>query len=343
MKSRERPVKGLVLGCCLGMAATMALAALALYGATGNGAVWAAWAALTPCALGWMLALTCAFGRRLARSTAALCGTLDRMMDGAAAPDWPPAQETLLARIGHRLVRLYQVMQEDRRRVEAQRRDLQGLVTDISHQIKAPVANLKLAADTLLAGPVEGAERQALLQGIRSQAGQLEFLVQALVKTSRLETGLIRLEKKPGRLYDTVAQALGGIVYGAEQKGIAVTVDCPEDLTLAHDAKWTAEALFNLLDNAVKYTPPGGRVAVSVDAGEMYAEVRVTDTGPGIPEGEQGAIFRRFYRGQAVRQQPGVGIGLYLARQIATRQGGYIRVRSQVGRGSAFSLMLPRR
>ena len=82
---------------------------------------------------------------------------------------------------------------------------------------------------------------------------------QALVKTSRLETGVIQLDKKPGRLFDTVAQAMSGIVYAAEKKEIAVSVDCPEDLTVSHDSKWTSEALFNLLDNAVKYTPAGGK------------------------------------------------------------------------------------
>ena len=185
--------------------------------------------------------------------------------------------------------------------------------------------------------------RTDFIRGIRSQTDKLDFLFQALVKTSRLETGVIQLDKKPGRLFDTVAQAMSGIVYAAEKKEIAVSVDCPEDLTVSHDSKWTSEALFNLLDNAVKYTPAGGKIAVSVVLWEMYVEIKVTDTGKGISESNQATIFQRFYREEEVHEQQGVGIGLYLAREIVTRQGGYIKVVSEPGKGSEFSIMLPLR
>ena len=105
----------------------------------------------------------------------------------------------------------------------------------------------------------------------------------------------------------------------------------------------TTEALFNLLDNAVKYTPAGGKIDVTVEQWEMYLEIKVTDTGKGISESNQAAIFRRFYREEEVHEQPGVGIGLYLAREIITQQGGYIKVVSESGKGSAFSIMLPLR
>lgn len=118
-------------------------------------------------------------------------------------------------------------------------------------------------------------------------------------------------------------------------------VNCPEELSISHDSKWTAEALFNLLDNAVKYTSKGGRITVTVEEWEMYIEIKVIDTGKGISESNQAAIFRRFYREEEVHDQPGVGIGLYLAREIITQQGGYIKVVSELGKGSAFSIMLP--
>ena len=114
-----------------------------------------------------------------------------------------------------------------------------------------------------------------------------------------------------------------------------------EDLTVSHDSKWTSEALFNLLDNAVKYTPAGGKISVSVVLWEVYVEIKVTDTGKGISESNQAAIFRRFYREEEVHEQQGVGIGLYLAREIVTWQGGYIKVISEPGKGSKFSIMLP--
>ena len=264
-------------------------------------------------------------------------------IEGEVAPRRAEDSETMLARISHRLSRLYQIMQENRRKVDEERKELQALVSDISHQVKTPVSNLKMAADTLLEKSMAEAERTDFIQGIRTQTDKLDFLFQALVKTSRLETGVIQLDKKPGRLFETIAQAMSGIVYAAEKKQIAVSVDCPEDLTLSHDSKWTSEALFNLLDNAVKYTPAGGNISVSVVAWEMYVEVKVTDTGKGISESNQAAIFRRFYREEEVHEQQGVGIGLYLAREIVTRQGGYIKVISELGQGSTFSIMLPKR
>ena len=120
-------------------------------------------------------------------------------------------------------------------------------------------------------------------------------------------------------------------------------MDCPEHLEACHDRKWTGEALFNILDNAVKYTPTGGQIHVQVEAWEMYLKIDIADTGIGIPEQHQGTIFKRFYREDAVHDVEGIGIGLYLAREIISLQGGYIRVASEVGKGSVFSVFLLRK
>ena len=327
MKFQNLSVKRLFGRVAMELVLSMSGITIALFLVTKQTAVLLTGGALLLCALVGIFVLTQAFGKRLSQFTADLCQTLDHMIAGNEAPKRPEDSETQLARIGHRLARLYQIMQENRRRVDEERQELQTLVSDISHQVKTPVSNLKMATDTL--------------RGIRSQTDKLDFLFQALVKTSRLETGVIQLDKKLGRLFDTVAQAMSGIVYAAEKKEIAVSVDCPEDLTVSHDSKWTSEALFNLLDNAVKYTPAGGKIAVSVVLWEMYVEIKVTDTGKGISESNQAAIFRRFYREEEVHEQQGVGIGLYLAREIVMRQGGYVKVVSEPGKGSEFSIMLP--
>lgn len=340
---RRMPVKTMFLLVETGAAVSMLALSFFLSAMTGQGWVLLAGALLTACALFWMFLLTLFFARRLSRFTNDLCQTMDSMISGGQEPARAEDRETIFARISYRLSRLYNILQENRRRVDEERRELQELVSDISHQVKTPVANLKMVTDTLLAKPVTEQERRDFLQGIRSQTDKLEFLVQSMGKASRLETGAITLEKKDGALLDTLAQAMSGIVYSAEQKGISVEVQCPEDLRVSHDSKWTAEALFNLLDNAVKYTPAGGKISVSVEQWEMYVKLDVADTGKGIPESRQAAIFRRFYREEEVHDQPGVGIGLYLAREIVTRQGGYIKVASEVGRGSTFSVFLPRR
>ena len=341
MTFKNLSVKRLFGWIVAGLFLSMAVITLSLFFITKQTAVLLTGGVLLLCALIWLFLLTQIFGKRLSEFTSVLCQTLDHMIEGNEVPLRPEDSETTLARICHRLSRLYQIMQENRRKVDEERRELQSLISDISHQVKTPVSNLKMAADTLLEKPVSEAERIDFIRGIRSQTDKLDFLFQALVKTSRLETGVIQLEKKPGRLFDTVAQAMSGIVYAAEKKKIVVSVDCPEDLTVSHDSKWTSEALFNLLDNAVKYTPAGGKIAVSVILWEMYVEIKVSDTGKGISESNQAAIFRRFYREEEVHDQQGVGIGLYLAREIVTQQGGYIKVVSAPGNGAEFSIMLP--
>ena len=343
MTFKNLSVKRLFGWIVAGLFLSMAVITLSLFFITKQTAVLLTGGVLLLCALIWLFLLTQIFGKRLSAFTSVLCQTLDHMIEGNEAPLRPEDSETMLARICYRLSRLYQIMQENRRKVDEERRELQSLISDISHQVKTPVSNLKMAADTLLEKPVSEAERIDFIRGIFSQTDKLDFLFQVLVKTSRLETGVIQLEKKPGRLFDTVAQAMSGIVYAAEKKEIAVSVDCPEDLTVSHDSKWTSEALFNLLDNAVKYTPASGKIAVSVVLWEMYVEIKVTDTGKGISESNQAAIFQRFYREEEVHEQQGVGIGLYLAREIVMRQGGYIKVVSEPGKGSEFSIMLPLR
>ena len=341
MKLERLSIKNICLLIGAGTLLSMLVITAVLFALTGNILILWGGAALTACALVWLFLLVLLFSKRLSEFTNDLCRTLDNMINGNEEPEQKNDSETLFARISHRLSRLYGIMQENRRKVDAERQELQMLVSDISHQVKTPVSNLKMVTDTLLTRPVTNQERTDFLQGIRDQTDKLDFLFQALVKTSRLETGAIRLDKKDGLLFDTLAQAMSGIVYGAEKKDIAVTVDCPENLHLLHDSKWTAEALFNLLDNAVKYTPAGGKISVSVEQWEMYIKLNVADTGKGISESNQASIFRRFYREEEVHNEPGVGIGLYLAREIITRQGGYIKVSSEIGKGSIFSVFLP--
>ena len=336
-------VKTVFLLTCGGMAASMLIICAVLVWMTGEIWVLTTGGLLMLCALAWMFLLTVVFSKRLSVFTKELCRAMDQMISGSGEPVRAVDSETLFARISYRLSRLYDIMQENRRKVDKERQELQMLVSDVSHQVKTPVSNLKMVTDTLLSKSVTEKERREFLQGIQNQTDKLEFLFQALVKTSRLETGAIRLEKKDAPLIDTLAMACSGIVYAAEKKDICVTVDCPEGILLSHDSKWTAEAVFNLLDNAVKYTPVGGAIRISVEQWEMYVKLSVSDTGKGISESNQASIFRRFYREEEVHEQQGVGIGLYLTREIVTRQGGYIKVVSEPGKGAEFSIMLPAR
>lgn len=279
--------------------------------------------------------------RKLTLFSDLFCQTLDDMLSGNVAPLQVDEEESLFYKINYRLGRLYEVMNENRRNVAKERADLQELISDISHQVKTPIANLNMINSTLLEQDVPPNKQKEFLLASTSQLDKLDFLMQAMIKTSRLETGVISLEKKMQPIYDTLASALGGILLNAEKKQIDVSVDCPEQLAVPHDRKWTSEALFNILDNAVKYTPENGKITVTVECWELYLKISIADTGKGIPEKHQGAIFKRFYREDDVHDIEGIGIGLYLAREIITIQGGYIKVTSVVGKGSTFSIFLP--
>ena len=255
-------------------------------------------------------------GMRLSNFTSELCQILDDMMNRSQEPENVSDRETIFARIHHRLVRLYNILQESNRKVEAERQELQSLVSDISHQVRTPVSNMKMIVDTLLTKSLEEQEQHEFLKSVRGQINKLDFLIQALVKTSRLETGVIQLEKEDHFIYDTLAQAMSGIVYSAEQKKIHVSVECPEDVRVSHDSKWTEEAIFNLLDNAVKYSPQNGKIKISLQENEMFTTFSIRDYGIGIEPEEKNLIFQRFYRGKRVTDEEGFGIGLYLARKI---------------------------
>lgn len=300
-------------------------------------------ALLTAAMFIWGMIFLKFFQKKLTEFTNSLCHMLDGMIDGSERPQMDLDAETFLARISHRLERLYNIMQTNQRKASEEKAELQTLVSDISHQTKTPIANLKMINDTLQTRKMPEGKLLEFLQASGSQLDKLDFLIQAMVKTSRLETGVITLEKKSALFTDTLTAALNGILVPMEKKQIALSVDCPDSFSFPHDSRWTTEALYNILDNAVKYTPAGGSIRVTVQEWEMYFKIDIADTGKGIPEKEQAAIFKRFYREDTVHNIDGIGIGLYLAREIVTMQGGYIKVTSVSGAGSTFSVFLPKK
>lgn len=264
---------------------------------------------------------------------------LNQMVDAAIQGDFTEDSfdESLLSALESKLAHYLAASTVSARRVAAEKEALKSLIGDISHQTKTPIANILLYTQLLTEQPGNA----ACLEALDSQTRKLQSLIDALVKTSRLETGVIALHPVPGCLQTFLTSAGGQLAAKAAAKDISLSLE-PTDIQAVFDPKWTEEAIYNLLDNAVKYTPTGGAVSLSVTAYPMFAAVHVRDTGPGISEEEQPKVFQRFYRGAEHQSEEGVGIGLYLARQIAEGQGGYIKVSSATGTGSTFSLYLPR-
>ena len=285
-----------------------------------------------------VLAVILFFWWKTARTIRRLDDMLTAATDGTFSEQ--TFDESRLSALESRLARYLAASALSERNVREQKDQISALISDISHQTKTPVANLQLYAQLLEEQPLSPEGRE-IAAAISAQSEKLQSLIEALVKTSRLETGLLALHPERGELAPMVERAAAQYAPKAAEKGLALRLGDREG-TAVFDGKWTEEAVCNLLDNAVKYTPPGGEVRVSVRNYEMFSAVTVSDTGPGIPEGEHAKIFGRFYRSPVAYQAEGVGIGLYLTRQIAETQGGYVKVDSAPGRGSAFSLYLPR-
>ena len=268
--------------------------------------------------------------------------TLDRMLDDAIRGDFQESlyDESRLSALETRMAHYLSASAVSAKNLAEEKDAIKTLIGDISHQTKTPIANLLLYAQLLEEQDLPP-ESRAYVSALEGQAEKLRFLIDALVKTSRLESGVLAMTPKRHGLQQLLEDAAAQAAPRAEARGIALTVE-PTDLSARFDPKWTTEALYNLVDNAVKYTLTGGSVTLRAVGYELFCRIDVTDTGPGIPEAEQAKIFQRFYRSPSVSGEEGVGIGLYLARQIAAGQGGYLKVTSRPGEGSTFSLFLPR-
>lgn len=275
---------------------------------------------------------------RTARTIRRLDDMLTAAMNGTFSEE--TFDESRLSSLESRLARYLAASALSERNVREQKDQISALISDISHQTKTPVANLQLYAQLLSEQPLTPQGKDCA-SAISAQAEKLQTLIEALVKTSRLETGILALHPQDGEIAPVAERAAAQYAPKAAEKGITLAVG-EVNGSAVFDAKWTEEAVCNLLDNAVKYTPSGRTVAVEIKNYEMFSAIRVTDSGPGISEEEQAKIFGRFYRAPSAWQVEGVGVGLYLTRQIAEKQGGYVKVESLPGKGSTFSLYLPR-
>ena len=268
---------------------------------------------------------------------------LDEMLEAAINGTFEESRfdETQLSRLESRWKQYLTMSERSLKQTRQERENMKKLVSDISHQTRTSLSNILLYTE-LLEDQTENEDSKKLARQILSQTKKLEFLIQALVKMSRLETDILEVTpvQQPIRLL--VERAVEEMIPRAEEKQIQIVCSLPENAQAVYVLKWTAEALGNILDNAVKYSPAGSQITVEGREFEIYACITVTDQGIGIQESEKAQIFGRFYRSAQVQQEDGIGIGLYLAREILRRENGYIKVCAREGAGSSFSVYLKR-
>ena len=276
--------------------------------------------------------------------TRRLLGRLDHMLESAMDGHFSESEytEDMLSRLEARMYQYLSMDRQDRKETAKERDAVKSLVSDISHQTKTPVANILLYSQLLQENESLDERARQIAGQIEMQTEKLNFLIQSLIRTSRLENGIVAVVPKEDRILELIHDLPHPA--SAQAKGVEYhIVEEMPDICACFDRKWTVEALSNLVDNAVKYTPLGGKVTVSVQEYEMFVRIDVADTGIGISEEETAKIFARFYRSPHVQEERGVGLGLYLAREILHREGGYIKVASVPGQGSVFSVFLSKR
>ena len=265
---------------------------------------------------------------------------MDKMMNQEAVTTYDDIDDTYISQIYHQLNRLYDVLQMQQSSIEKEKSKVQSFVSDISHQLKTPLTNLHLLQEALKQPGILREEYRDCLEKQGKQLDKIDFLIRALLKTSQLENGLIQIQPRETSIGQTILSALEGILVPAEKKDIEVYYDNTTDYIVLHDPKWTSEALFNVMENAIKYTPQNGKLTILLNRTEKYIKISIRDTGIGIPPADLSNIFIRFWRGNTNILE-GNGIGLYLCKQIITLQHGYILVNSTVNSGSEFEIFIP--
>lgn len=282
------------------------------------------------------------FRKRFINFSSEMCRYTDEIMHGNFNNQLHN-QETLTSKMVMEMEKVKDIITFHLSESNREKKELQEMISEITHQIKTPVSNITMYCEMFSEPDISYAESKQFIEVIRQQLVKLEFLLDALIKSSRLETDMINLEMENNKIIETLAISVNNVIQKAEHKNIDISVDCRPAIQVYHDMKWTAEAIENILDNAIKYTPPNGKVSISVKTGEMHTEIVVKDNGNGIEATHINDIFKRFYREKSVFKIEGLGLGLYLARHIITLQGGFISVRSTKGKGSCFSIFLPNR
>lgn len=266
---------------------------------------------------------------------------LDKMLDDAIDGSFSETvyDESMLSSLELKLNRYLLTCSVSSDNILSEKEKVNSLISDISHQTKTPIANLLLYSSLLSEQEDLSEETKELIKQILIQSEKLNFLISGLIKTSRLEAGIISVLTGINSVKEMLDDAISQAKPLAKGKNIKINLICAEEQAL-FDFKWTTEAIYNIIDNAVKYTNIGEKIQIKVSSYEMFCRIDIKDNGIGIKEEELNEVFKRFYRSPSLQHIQGVGIGLFLTRKIISAQGGYIKVKSDVGKGSIFSVFL---
>ena len=248
--------------------------------------------------------------------------------------------ESLDSAISERLNRIVEISNMQKEVAEQERNTIKSLLSNISHQIRTPLANITLYAG-LLKEEVNESTSFRLADKIEKNAEKLEFFMKELLKSSYAEQEIISVNPKIIELDKIIKKSCQSVELDAMRKNIHIRSE-NNDYKVFADLKWTEEVFANIIENAIKYSPDDTEVTIKSILYESFVCVKIIDNGIGIPEQEQGKVFHRFYRGTNVTDKQGFGIGLYLAREVLRKQQGYIKIKSKLNKGTTVEVFLSR-
>ncbi len=285
--------------------------------------------------------LTALFFRRYVLK---IFNSIDSVLERILTKDISEPFETIgdnrISKLKYKANRIIDMYVSDVLRINGEKETIQGFISDMSHQMKTPLSSISIYSDLLLAGNLSTEEQEEFLLRIRSGTEKLQWMMDNLIKMSRLEVGTIQLAPLETNIKQTISDSIGNVVATASKKNIDIVVSDFENYQIYHDKKWTREAITNILENAIKYSPQDTSIEVSVEQMTLYTKINITDHGIGIEKNDWNLIFKRFYRGSNVKDNEGTGLGLYLASLIMEKQGGYIMIDSIPNEFTSFSLFL---
>lgn len=268
---------------------------------------------------------------------------IDRLLDCVLNQEeisYSEVEEGEFSALVSKIKRIQQMLGRQVERAEEEKEQVKSLVSNMSHQLKTPLANLSIYTDILDDPELSDEKRREMSGRMKRQIEKLDWIIGSLMKMVKLEQDVIEFETQELPVRQTILEAIDAVYDKASKKRIQFISEPYEDRKLYHNRKWTAEGFVNILENAVKYTEPGGMIRIQVCSYEIYTEIRFSDNGRGIHADEIPHIFGRFYRGKDTGNVEGSGIGLYLSSLIFEKEKGYMTVRSEYGRGSCFSVFL---
>lgn len=267
--------------------------------------------------------------------------TLEKMIESAADGEYSETKfdESRLSSLETKFSNYLSSSDTSSKNIIKEKEKIKTLISDISHQTKTPISNLLLYSE-LIEEEDLSEEMLSNVEAIKQQAEKLRFLIESLVKLSRLENGILNLAPTREEIKPMLQDVYEQYISKARGKNLELIIENTTSKA-TFDRKWTTEALGNIVDNAIKYTN-SGEITINVKEYEIFTRIDISDTGIGIAESEQAEVFSRFYRSQSVHNDEGVGIGLYLTREIISSEGGYIKLTSELGVGSTFSVYIPR-